>query len=129
MPNVVGGGGGLPPGGGGGGFLPGGGGGGFLPGGGGGGLPPVWPPPGVLQSTTPTTTDNSEPLTCSNTFTQKLALASCNLAYIGDGYCDGPCNTPEHNYDGGDCCSDTLNYNFCSYEDCECYCYPEDKQY
>ena len=53
----------------------------------------------------------------------------CNEAFIGDGYCDGACNIPDHNYDEGDCCSTTINYNYCSYYDCTCYCYPEDIQY
>ena len=134
MPNVVGGGGGLPPG-----F----GGGGLPPGGGGGGLPPIMPP--TITNEPPT--DNSGPLTCSNTFTQKSLppifggnsdelppgvqpfSSSCNVAYIGDGYCDGGCNIPDHNFDGGDCCLSTITYTYCSYDDCECYCYPEDAQY
>ena len=53
----------------------------------------------------------------------------CNEAFIGDGYCDGACNIPDHNYDEGDCCSTTITYNYCSYYDCTCYCYPEDIQY
>ena len=112
-----------------------GGGGGLPPGGGGGGLPP--PPPTTVA------TSNSGPLSCSNTFAQKVlppfggtfgdqispSSSSCNEAFIGDGYCDGDCNTPAHNYDEGDCCLTTINYNYCSYDDCTCYCYPEDKQY
>ena len=94
----------------------------------------IWPPPGIFQSTTDAATDDSGPLTCSNTFTQNLSLpvvgeSPCFLPYIGDGHCDGACNIPEHDYDEGDCCLTTMNYHYCSYDDCECYCYPEDKQY
>ena len=94
----------------------------------------IWPPPGIFQSTTDAATDDSGPLTCSNTFTQNLSLpvvgeSPCFLPYIGDGHCDGACNIPEHDYDEGDCCLTTMNYHYCSYDDCECYWYPEDKQY
>ena len=37
---------------------------------------------------------------------------------IGEGQCDDEVNTPECNYDGGDCCGP--NVNCPSYSDCEC---------
>ena len=61
------------------------------------------------------------------TIKQKVTVSQRD--YIGDSYCDGPCNIAEHNYDEGDCCSPFINFQYCSYDDCECYCYPEDQQY
>ena len=46
-------------------------------------------------------------------------LAYCNPYHYGDGYCDDYLNTPECNYDGGDCCiSGHVEQKYC-YE-CEC---------
>ena len=43
----------------------------------------------------------------------------CPLPFmIGEGQCDDEVNTPECNYDGGDCCGP--NVNCPSYSDCEC---------
>ena len=32
---------------------------------------------------------------------------------VGDGYCDDVTNTADCNYDGGDCCLDAIQTNFC----------------
>ena len=117
-----------------GGLILGGGGAGLPPllGGGGAGLPPM---PEVSDDTN----DNSG-LQCSDAFVNQLlkssppfyvddTVGSCNPSYIGDGYCDGSCNTPDNNFDQGDCCSTTINYQYCNYDDCECYCFTEGKQY
>ena len=139
-------------------MIGGGGGNPMIPGGGGGGLPPIMPPllggggaglppPSVLTTTDlaiPTSTDSTgSGLQCSNAFVgQKMSPpicgepgnpcisgGGCNLAYVGDGYCDGLCNTPEHEFDGGDCCSSTITFDYCDYDTCQCYCYTEGKQY
>ena len=56
-------------------------------------------------------------------------VPACNLLYVGDGFCDGACNTPDHNFDNGDCCGNSADFSYCSVELCECYCYEEGKQY
>ena len=38
--------------------------------------------------------------------------------YIGDGYCDDSNNNKECDYDGGDCCGDNVNTDYCN--DCQC---------
>ena len=38
--------------------------------------------------------------------------------WIGDGYCDDENNFHECNYDGGDCCGDSVNITYCN----ECLC-------
>ena len=35
-----------------------------------------------------------------------------------DGFCDDPNNTPECEYDGGDCCGADVSLDFCT--QCEC---------
>ena len=37
---------------------------------------------------------------------------------MGDGYCDDATNNIECNYDGGDCCLDPVNTQYCS--ECQC---------
>ena len=37
---------------------------------------------------------------------------------IGDGYCDDFTNNVKCDYDGGDCCGNNKNTNYCI--DCEC---------
>ena len=39
--------------------------------------------------------------------------------WIGDSLCDDKTNTPDCDYDGGDCCGYNVNTDFCS--DCKCY--------
>ena len=43
---------------------------------------------------------------------------SCNLAFIGDNYCDDINNTPDCNFDGGDCCGSDVNTSWCI--ECQC---------
>ena len=38
--------------------------------------------------------------------------------YVGDDYCDDITNTEACGWDGGDCCGDYVNYDYC--ELCEC---------
>ena len=38
--------------------------------------------------------------------------------FVGDNYCDDPNNNEECDWDGGDCCGNNVNSNFCSV--CEC---------
>ena len=112
-------------------------------GGGGTGLPPMLGgdsaelPPFNELFTEPVPNNYSE-LQCSDIFESESWKSAppmlpqysfCHPEYIGDSYCDGPCNIAEHNYDEGDCCSPFVNYDYCNYDDCECYCYPEDQQY
>ena len=40
------------------------------------------------------------------------------LDWVGDGYCDDVTNIIECNYDGGDCCLDPVNTQYCS--ECQC---------
>ena len=37
---------------------------------------------------------------------------------MADGYCDDVTNNAECNYDGGDCCGDNVNTEWCS--ECQC---------
>ena len=46
---------------------------------------------------------------------------NCNESFallIGDSFCDDKANTPECNFDGGDCCGVRKSYQFCT--DCTC---------
>merc|ERR1712038_1022241 len=43
---------------------------------------------------------------------------SCIDQWIGDNYCDDECNNEENNFDGGDCCGDDVNEQYCNV--CEC---------
>ena len=45
-------------------------------------------------------------------------LGCTNPAWVGDGYCDDVTNNMECNYDGGDCCGDNINTQFCT--ECQC---------
>ena len=45
-------------------------------------------------------------------------LGCTNSAWVGDGYCDDVTNNMECNYDGGDCCLDPVNTQYCS--ECQC---------
>ena len=42
----------------------------------------------------------------------------CQDSWIGDGHCDDDNNNAVCNYDGGDCCGDNVNMNYCSV--CQC---------
>ena len=48
-------------------------------------------------------------------------LNCSNQHWVGDGYCDDVTNNNECNYDGGDCCLDTVNTQYCT----ECICHDE----
>ena len=39
--------------------------------------------------------------------------------WVGDGYCNDFINIPECNHDGGDCCGDDVNTDYC--DDCICH--------
>ena len=43
----------------------------------------------------------------------------CNQGWIGDGYCDDMNNIEICNYDGGDCCGDNVNTQYCFR--CQCH--------
>ena len=47
-------------------------------------------------------------------------LDSCQLMK-GDGQCDDLCNNPEMNFDGGDCCSGSIDSTYCL----DCFCYQD----
>ena len=38
--------------------------------------------------------------------------------WVGDGYCDDQTNTPQCNFDGGDCCAESPNVEYCT--ECQC---------
>ena len=38
--------------------------------------------------------------------------------YVGDGYCDDDFNNEQCNWDGGDCCGDNVNRQWCRYCNC-----------
>ena len=45
----------------------------------------------------------------------------CHSGWKGDKICDDACNVPELQFDGGDCCFDEINAEFCSF----CFCYQD----
>ena len=45
-------------------------------------------------------------------------FSACTVSWVGDGYCDDINNNIECNYDGGDCCGDNVNTQYC--EVCQC---------
>ena len=47
-----------------------------------------------------------------------MILACGNPLMSGDGYCDDVNNKQECNFDGGDCCLDTVLEDYCKI--CEC---------
>ena len=49
-----------------------------------------------------------------------VLLDSCQLM-IGDGFCDDICNYPEMDFDGGDCCRDTIDNTYCL----TCFCFQD----
>merc|ERR1711962_288402 len=51
---------------------------------------------------------------------------ACPDNYIGDNYCDDECNNSEFEMDGGDCCGDKVNTQYCS--KCECLDFQETTQ-
>ena len=56
-----------------------------------------------------------------NTTTPKPIICPVDeLGEIGDGFCDGFLNNEENCYDGGDCCGEDANMDFCHNGVCEC---------
>ena len=53
-----------------------------------------------------------------------LRLGCINTDMPGDGYCDDTTNNMECYYDGGDCCGEIIQTDFCN----ECLCINEDIQ-
>ena len=53
-----------------------------------------------------------------NKISLNILLGCTNPAWVGDGYCDDVTNNMECNYDGGDCCVDNVNTQYCS--ECQC---------
>ena len=47
-----------------------------------------------------------------------FSVADLCQDWAGDNMCDDECNTPEWNYDAGDCCGDEVNVDYCT--TCEC---------
>ena len=52
--------------------------------------------------------------------------ASCETDVIGDETCDDECNTKDYDYDGGDCCMDPVDTEYCTI--CECKSIPNGQQ-
>merc|ERR1711981_64396 len=52
--------------------------------------------------------------------------AECPTSYVGDNYCDDECNNEDNDFDGGDCCGDDVNEQYCSA--CNCLEMPETTQ-
>ena len=55
--------------------------------------------------------------TASTTTTGELDCDS-GSEYVGDDYCDDISNTEKCGWDGGDCCGNNLNFDYCDF--CEC---------
>ena len=56
---------------------------------------------------------------CSTDLANPTDLCDGNKDWIGDGYCDDATNNAECGYDGGDCCGDDVNTEYCN----ECICH------
>jgi hypothetical protein len=56
--------------------------------------------------------------------TSQPTISNCEVTWINDGYCDRFNNKAECNFDGGDCCGDNVNKQFCPdpdvAEECSC---------
>ena len=70
----------------------------------------------VTTTTVAATTTEAEIHSCPNGLIPVEGMKGCCLpevAYLGDGACDpdAPYNTPECNFDGGDCCRETCNFD------------------
>ena len=64
----------------------------------------------LLSSASITTGDDSG---------EDTSIIPCPPDYIGDSHCDDECNNAENNYDGGDCCLDPIDDQYC--EKCICH--------
>ena len=64
--------------------------------------------------------DNNGDCTCKTYSIGSKCNASCNdkLSWVGDNQCDDETNHAGCNFDGGDCCGDNINTNFCI--ECNC---------
>jgi hypothetical protein len=70
----------------------------------------------VAEITTPVATTTTPAPSCPDGLQSVEGMPSCclpEIAYLGDGACDPdfPYNTPECNFDGGDCCRETCNFD------------------
>ena len=54
-----------------------------------------------------------------NFLSNQIGCESFNIGWIGDGYCDYVVNNADCSFDGGDCCGNNINTQFCD----ECICY------
>ena len=58
-----------------------------------------------------------------NDLFQPILIEECGLceypSLVGDWFCDDDANTPECQYDGGDCCGPNVNADLC--DKCVCY--------
>ena len=70
-----------------------------------------------LVCATTTTAITTSPET-STKATEELDCSVVQLDYVGDDYCDDISNTENCGWDGGDCCGNNLNYDYCDV--CEC---------
>ena len=52
-------------------------------------------------------------------FSKQIGCVSGIVGYIGDGYCDDENNNADCHFDGGDCCGNNINTQYCN----ECFCY------
>ena len=79
-------------------------------------LSPSPSPPDPTTGPTGPTTGPSDPTT--------VPTDPCVIyqIWIGDGWCDDVTNTAECGYDGGDCCGDEVDTDYCN----ECICHPTD---
>ena len=58
------------------------------------------------------------PAAVTTTTAGHTGCASGLVQYIADGYCDDKNNIEECQWDGGDCCGDNVDTDYC--EDCAC---------
>ena len=75
--------------------------------------------PTTAEPTNPTTTQPTDPTTTGPTGPTTDPTDPCQLDdyyvnWIGDGICDDFINTAECGYDGGDCCGDEVDTDFCN---------------
>ena len=78
-----------------------------------------------LVCANPTTTSTTTAITTTTTETEtstkapeELDCSVIQLDYVGDDYCDDISNTDKCGWDGGDCCGNNVNYDYC--EECDC---------
>ena len=69
----------------------------------------------IFSLTTSTTTTTT---TTTTMITTNQIVCNGKPDWIDDGYCDDENNNEECGWDGGDCCGDNVNTQYCSV--CEC---------